>query len=398
MVSAAVRDELHTRRCQTSRSTLRSPPGDAKPAPSTSTMNPLCRTRWVSHGDGMSRHVASFALLLLPACPAHTIDDQRDDERDVNVDVDDDVVVDSGPCPAAPAGLALQETAPFLPGDDERAVDDGGDGVVVLMGGGAEVDRASARFVDGANGGDVLVLRASGSTSSYTEYFAEDLTASLVRAPRAVATLRLDDPASGNDDAVLCRVRRAEAIWLAGGDQTDYLVLWPAALHEALRAAIARGVAIGGTSAGAMSLSASAFDARGGGVTSAEALDSPLADIISVTPSPFSAVDGVIVDTHFSAREREGRLLVFMARAGVRGVGLDEETALVIDGDQAAVLADDGGAAFVYEGEGMSLTDGVDMARLARRTIRDGEQLAWPPLLDDAEVFSVQDGVLTPQP
>lgn len=329
--------------------------------------------------------------LLTAGCPALP-DDGSDNTEEVSVDV----VVDTGPCPAAPAGIALEETAPFLPGDDARAESDAGDGVVVLMGGSTEVDRASARFVDGARGGDVLVLRATGSTSSYTGYFANDLA--VTTAPRAVGTIRIDDAAVADDESVLCRVRRAEAIWFAGGDQSDYLVAWPATLHAAIAQAIARGAAVGGTSAGAMSLSEFAFDARGGGVTSDEAIAAPDDAVISVSASPFPAVAGVVVDTHFSARDREGRLLVFMAHAaGALGLGLDEETAVVLDGDDATVLADSGGAAFAYEASGTSLDGGLQMERLLRRRLGDGATTTWPPAFDGADAFVVADGVVTPE-
>jgi len=318
----------------------------------------------------------TFAVSVLAACLASACAAPSRDDGDEGVvdDTADDTVADTGPCPAPPDGVVLEETGPFVPSDDPAARD-AGDGTVVLMGGGAEVDRASRLFVDGAHGGEVLVLRASGSTSSYTGYFAEELD--VARPARAVATVRIDDPARGADKSVLCRVRRAEALWLAGGDQRDYLLRSPAALHEAIAARIAAGAAVGGTSAGAMSLGEMAFDARNGGVTSDEALSDSGAALVSVTPSPFGTVADVVVDTHFSARDREGRLLAFVAKAGdgVRGVGLDEGTALVISGDQAAVLADDGGA-FVYEASGVSVDDGLDIERLVRRALGDGEAVA----------------------
>ena len=136
----------------------------------------------------------------------------------------------SGPCAELPADVAsgshgvLEQTRGAL------------SGLVVLMGGGSEVDRGSAQFVEAALGGDVLVLRASGSTESYTSYFAQELVVDLP--PASVTTLLLDDPSLAADPAVLCRIDGAEAIWLAGGDQADYLVRWP----EQLRAAIARAV------------------------------------------------------------------------------------------------------------------------------------------------------------
>lgn len=314
-------------------------------------------------------------------------------EEDDTLPVDDEP--DTGPCPEAGAGLTLEETGAFVAGDQ-------GDGVVVLMGGGAEVDRGSARFVDGAGGGDVLVLRATGSTSSYTSYFADDLAALLTEPPRSVATIRVDDPAAGADDAVLCRLRRADAVWLAGGDQSAYLVQWPDALHAGLRDAVARGAAVGGTSAGAMSWSALAFDAAGGGITSDEALQSPTSPLVSVTSSPFAAVDGVLVDTHFQARDREGRLLTFLAHArpDTVGIGIDEGTALVVDGDSAAVLADDGGSVWLYRVEGVTLASGAALSidSVDRVAFEDGRALAWPAPFTNPEGFVVDDGVVLPRP
>ncbi len=321
------------------------------------------------------------------------------DDVDLNDDDDDDedTEEDQGPCPALGAGLSAEETGAFVSGDDP-------DGVVVLMGGAAEVDRAAARFVDGAGGGDVLVLRASGSTSSYTSYFSNELSSLITTPASAVATVRVDEASAGADAGLLCRVRRADAIWLAGGDQSDYLLAWPTALHEALAAAVARGAAVGGTSAGAMSWSATTFDARDGGVTSSEALGDPDSALISTSPSPFGAVPGVLVDTHFQARDREGRLLVFLARQAqpTTGLGIDENTALVIDDDVASVLSDDGGAVWAYAIEGEDVVAGapLSLSRGLRRRLSEGQAFTWPVDLDidagraDDVAFAVVDGVI----
>jgi cyanophycinase len=266
------------------------------------------------------------------------------------------------------------------------------------MGGGSEVDRASSIFVDAAGGGDVLVLRASGSIDSYTSYFSAELP--LTTPPRAVATARIDVDSAGSDAALLCRVARADAIWLAGGDQGDYLLRWPDALHAALRDAIARGVAVGGTSAGAMSLSQFAYDARDGGASSAEALANPSA--YSVLPSPFPAVPGVVVDTHFEQRDREGRLLAFVAKAneaagGVLGLGLDEGTALVIDGDRAQVFADDGGRARFYRANATTVTPGAPLQLTGVAVaFADAATTTLPPVFEgEAQVaIVVEDGVV----
>lgn len=289
---------------------------------------------------------------------------------------------DPPPCPDVGPGLAAEETAAFEAGDH-------GTGVVVLMGGGVEVDRASARFVDAAGGGDVLVLRATGSTSSYTSYFSGEDLDGITTPARAVATVRVDEPAAGADEGLLCRVDRADAVWLAGGDQADYLLDWPPALHAALARAVDRGAAIGGTSAGAMSWSEWTYDGRDGGMDSAGALADPSA--VSVTRSPFAAVPGAVVDTHFSQRDREGRLIVFAALAGAVGVGLDEGAALVLGGD-AAILSDGGGAAFYAVSD--ADTAGPLSATVSRVDAGDGEMIPFPPSFSGAETFEVDRGVV----
>ena len=332
---------------------------------------------------------SALALSTFLACTAG---------EDLGDDVDD-TPAPSGPCDELPAGIT----------SGSRGVLDRAQGTplsrVVLMGGGSEVDRASSLFVEGANGGDVLVLRASGSTESYTSYFADELAT----APASVTTLLLADRSLADDAAVLCRVDGAEAIWLAGGDQSDYLVFWPDALRAAIARAVSRGVTIGGTSAGAMALSALAFDAALGGVTSEEALASPNDDVIHIAASPIApaALAGALVDTHFVARDREGRLLAFLDRAlvdgaaRVLGVGLDESSALVIDaptdGATFTLLSDGGAQAFAYDVTGPEDAElgALDLDGVSRIALDDGATGPWPPSFASAQALDVVDGVVT---
>lgn len=258
---------------------------------------------------------------------------------------------------------------------------------LVLMGGGAEVDAAARQFVTAAAGGDVLVLRASGSVDSYTVYFGSELGCN--PAPASTTTLRTDDVTAAADPAVSCRVAQAEAIWLAGGDQWDYLGRWPSLLQQALAVAGARS-AFGGTSAGAMALGEYAFDAEQGTVDSADALAQPLASAVSVQRSPLGQAElaRTVVDTHFTQRDREGRLLVFAARALVAlatspvvAVGLDESAALVIEGGAFAVLSDGGAAVWIYRVAGPAqLAAGapLGLAGVQRVQLSSGDGGAWP--------------------
>lgn len=281
---------------------------------------------------------------------------------------------------------------------------------LVLIGGGREDDDASRTFVESAGGGDVLVLRASGSTTSYPDYFVDALAPS--PAPAAAVTLRLDTPGSGANPGVLCRVSNAEAIWLAGGNQWDYLGRWPSLLHDSLGAVSLRGMSIGGTSAGAVSLGEGVFDAREGSVTSVDALSDPLGSDVSVSLSPFAQPElaGLLVDSHFSERGREGRLLAFLARFAlltqrdtVRGIGLDEGMALVIEADTWSVHGPAGAYVWVYESVGsptLSPGDPLDLDDVTRLRLGASDSGAWPIDLGAWPMtrLSVVDGVVVSAP
>ncbi|MCA9516876.1 MAG: hypothetical protein KC635_18165, partial [Myxococcales bacterium] len=106
---------------------------------------------------------------------------------------------------------------------------------LVLMGGGAEVDAAFDWWVPLVAGGDVVVLRASGA-DGYNDYLFED-----IGGVDSVETLMVDTRAEADDAWVAERVRRAEGIFIAGGDQWDYARDWSgSALTAALADAWAR--------------------------------------------------------------------------------------------------------------------------------------------------------------
>lgn len=278
---------------------------------------------------------------------------------------------------------------------------------LVLMGGGPEEDGAARRFVEAADGGDIVVLRATGSLTSYPDYFSVELVPG--PAPASVVTVRTDTPPLADHPSVLCRLDRAEAIWLAGGSQWDYLGRWPHPVHVAIREAWRRGAAMGGTSAGAVSLGEAAFDARHGTVTSAEALADPADVSVSVGPSniPQPELRNMIVDSHFTERSREGRLLAFLGRLLAQhrsgsfvGIGIDEGAALEIEDDGYRVSSARGGAVWMFEATGPAVVqpgrplslDGIRRVRLAH-----GASGRWPFLFDDAErvqALVVEDGVV----
>ena len=208
---------------------------------------------------------------------------------------------------------------------------------VCLMGGSTEDDRAMVWFLEKANGGDILVLRASGS-DGYNDYFYTDLGVEV----NSVETIVFNNSSAANDTYVLQKIANAEAIWMAGGDQSDYINYWKDSEVEALlneHINIKKGV-IGGTSAGMAVLGSSYFSAENGTVYSSEALEDPYNTYMTFGHNDFLEVpllENTITDTHFSEREREGRLVTFLARMNNEletrtfGIPCDEYTAVCID-------------------------------------------------------------------
>lgn len=220
----------------------------------------------------------------------------------------------------------------------------------VLMGGGADVDAAFEWICGKAGGGDFLVIRTTG-TDAYNPYIQ-----GLCPAMNSVATLIVPSAAGANDAFVVSAIQSAEAIWIAGGDQSTYVINWSGTLLQDAVNQKARLVPVGGTSAGMMVLTPFIYSALGSqGVTSSQALADPYNRYLTLARDLF-AVDGLgrtISDSHFVTRDRMGRTLAFMARVAVdgwdtapRAVAVDEETALLIaDGD--ASVAGNGAAYFL---------------------------------------------------
>ena len=129
------------------------------------------------------------------------------------------------------------------------------------MGGATEDNNAMRWFLQRANGGDVLVIRASGA-DGYNAYFYNDLGVAI----NSVETLVFNNVQAASDPYVLERINRAEAIWIAGGDQNNYVIFWRGTpLAAAINQRIANDqLVIGGTSAGMAILGGVYFSASNG--------------------------------------------------------------------------------------------------------------------------------------
>ena len=215
-------------------------------------------------------------------------------------------------------------------------------GGIVLSGGAGEVDPAMQWFLQRANGGDVLILRTSGS-DGYQDYFYNELGVDVA----SVETIKFTAPSAASADYVIQRLAEADAVWLAGGNQSTYVNYWQdTPVEDGLHALVARGGAIGGISAGLAVLGGGYFAAGNGTVYSNEALANPYDEDVDVRYGDFlnlPHLSGVITDSHFDDPDRRGRLLTFLARlttdydiAVPRAIACNEYVAVAIQPDGLA--------------------------------------------------------------
>lgn len=242
---------------------------------------------------------------------------------------------------------------------------------VLLAGGGKDVDAGARWFLERAGGGDVLVLRASG-TDAYNPYFM-----GLAKVD-SVETIIFRSSEAAHEAFVLDKIRKAEAIFFAGGDQWNYVRYWAGTpIADALNDAIRRGVPIGGTSAGLAILGEFAFSAEHDTVTSAVALADPFHEKVAIHRGllQIPGMECLITDSHFSKRDRMGRLLVFLARMRaesgcreVRGIGIDERAAVTLDEKGTARVVGEGAAYLVTLKQAPTLRKGQPAAIPAMET------------------------------
>lgn len=264
----------------------------------------------------------------------------------------------TAPC-TLPAGVNLGKTGNATPRATTTSAG------IVLMGGGMDVDAAIKWMNTKSGGGDFVVLRSTG-TNGYNDYIYG------LGGVNSVQTLLITSTAQANDACVVQTIRNAGAVFMAGGNQADYINYFKGqGVGNALNYLInTKGAPVGGTSAG-MAVLGQYFHPGGAEVTTA--LLNPTAVGIGNNFLSSAALANVVTETHFAERARHPRMAAFMASMlynysvgwpVVRGISADEATALAIDS---------GGAARAYG------TGNINLVRAtgAAETLAPGTALTW---------------------
>ena len=241
---------------------------------------------------------------------------------------------------------------------------------LVLMGGGTDVDAAFQWMCQKAGGGDFVVIRTTG-TDAYNPYIQQ-----LCPQMDSVETIIITSTTGANSAYVSSHIQNAEALWIAGGDQSTYVALWRGtAVQTGVNFLLnSKQAPVGGTSAGLAVLSQFIYTGALGSVTSSQALANPFHRYVTLDRDLFqSALGGnKLYDSHFVTRDRMGRSLVFLARivnngwaAQPRGIGIDEETAILVEPNGAGTMVGSGAAYFLQApGPAQILADRTPMTYL----------------------------------
>jgi cyanophycinase len=275
-------------------------------------------------------------------------------------------------------GIASAQAQPPKPYQYFRAGNPADSGPVktqpgyALMGGGDDLDEAFQFLCDRAVGGDLVVLRAHGD-DEYNPYIQK------LCHLNSVATLILPTRQAAMDPFVGATLRKASAIFIAGGDQSNYINFWSGTpVQEAINEAVRAGKPIGGTSAGLAILTEYGYSCQGDAPEDADlvsqlVLDDPFHKRVTIEHGfiQIPILKGLISDTHFAIRDRMGRTLVFSARikkdgAAVRTVAVQERASVLVTPDGKARVVGFGPAYF------------IDPAQ-ASGTVEKGQPLTFGP-------------------
>jgi cyanophycinase len=201
---------------------------------------------------------------------------------------------------------------------------------LVIVGGGTRPQSAMAKFVEwaGKDRSRILIIPwATEEPESAFDYLKKDL---VEFKPEAIELAPVAPMTPEKKQKFLTQLENATGVFFTGGDQVKIMnVLKDESLLEGLRKRYAAGVVFGGTSAGTAIMSRQMITGEG---------DFTVIDGKKVQTSTGLGLlpNYVIVDQHFIKRQRQNRLFGLILQEGKFGIGIDEDTALLVTDNRFA--------------------------------------------------------------
>ena len=235
-------------------------------------------------------------------------------------------------------------------------------GSLVIVGGALRSPEILSRFMDLAGGPDapLVIIPTAGGEEEYDNWYAgarrfRDMGMT------DVTVIHTKDRSEADSQEFVAPIRRARAVWFPGGRQWRLVDSYAdTRTEQELHRVLSRGGVIGGSSAGATIQGE--YLARGD--TSGNTI------MMGDHEEGFSFLRGVAIDQHLLVRNRHFDLLeILEARPDLLGIGLDEDTAIVVRGngfevigsgyvaiyDNTRVLPNGGGFYFLMPGDRYNL-------------------------------------------
>ncbi len=227
--------------------------------------------------------------------------------------------------------LLLAVGLSFLVGLSQAQTTGPDNGSLVIVGGGMRDLSILQRFAALAGGPDqpIVVIPTASGAPDYDQYWQ-----GLAQFHRAglnnLTLLHTYDPEEADTEAFAAPIRQARGVWFTGGRQWRLADAYmDTEVHDALWELLARGGVVGGSSAGATILGSYLARGDSGGNTI----------MMGDHEEGLGFITNIAIDQHLLRRNRQFDLLeIIQARPELLGVGLDEDTAIVVQGNDFEVI------------------------------------------------------------
>lgn len=148
----------------------------------------------------------------------------------------------------------------------------------------------------------------------------------------SVEVVHTKDRDDAERESSIRQIEEATGIFFTGGDQSRIVnFIKGTSLDKAIHKRHAEGAVIGGTSAGAAMMPDEM-------IIGGASVSNPSVNAVSMGPG-MGFLPGIVIDQHFAQRGRLGRLLAALVlQPAALGLGIDEDTAIVVTGDEFQVI------------------------------------------------------------
>lgn len=201
-------------------------------------------------------------------------------------------------------------------------------GKLVICGGGVLPIQLRNRFIELAGGPDArVVVITTASVYADTDKMEAKLSFWREQQLASLTVLHTRSRRTADEPEFARPLRQATGVWFVGGNQNWLTESYLGTLTEKeIHGVLARSGVVGGTSAGAAIMSPVMIRR-----------DKPVVE----TGPGFGFLPGTVVDQHFLKRNRQSRLLkVLGLHPDLVGLGIDEGTAVVVEGKRISVMGD----------------------------------------------------------